>query len=228
MRFVIVAVVVNILAFGYESNKDIIYHYSDIKKLEFYNMANSKPILNFENLKKLLYSKNKKIQFACNGGMFLQDFSPQGLFVQDGKLIKKLNTKHSNYGNFYMQPNGVFYITKDGNGFVVKSKDFKFNKNIKYATQSGPMLLVDGKINSKFNPSSKSLYVRNGVCVLDKKALFAISKEPINFYNFANFFKKMGCKDALYLDGYVSKFYPQARFSLVPTLLGVFIAETKE
>jgi len=228
MRLFIGAVILTILAFGYESDKEIIYHYSDIKNLEFYNMVNSKPILNFVNLKKHIKSKNKKIQFACNGGMFLQDFSPQGLFVQDGKLIKKLNTKHSNYGNFYMQPNGVFYTTKDGSGFVVKSKDFKYNNTIAYATQSGPMLLINGKINSKFNPNSKSLYVRNGVCIRGKKALFAISKEPINFYNFAMFFKKKGCKNALYLDGYVSKFYPRARFSFVPTMLGVFIAETKE
>jgi uncharacterized protein YigE (DUF2233 family) len=34
-----------------------------------------------------------------------------------------------------------------------------------------------------------------------------MSKEGINFYDFAEYFQALGCRNALYLDGYVSRTY---------------------
>ena len=41
-----------------------------------------------------------------------------------------------------------------------------------------------------------------------RKTVFIISNKPVNFYDFAIFFKSyFGCKDALFLDGSISQMY---------------------
>jgi uncharacterized protein YigE (DUF2233 family) len=68
-----------------------------------------------------------------NAGMYLQDQSPQGLCIIEGKQMRPLNSD-SGYGNFYLKPNGVFYLIKQGKAFVVPSKQFKSSDSISYAT----------------------------------------------------------------------------------------------
>lgn len=128
-----------------------------------------------------------------------------------------------------MQPNGILYITNNNKGGICKTLDF-INKNIKYATQSGPLLLIDGKIHSRFIKGSKNLNIRNGVGVLPSgKLIFAMSKQKINFYDFAIYFNNLGCQNALYLDGFVSKTYlPQKKWSYLDGNFGVIIAETEK
>jgi len=142
-----------------------------------------------------------------NGGMYKNDRSPQGVFIEKGIVRANIDTS-SGKGNFYLKPNGVFYLTTDNVPGISKTEDFKQGKHIKYATQSGPMLLIDGEIHKAFNEKSANLNIRNGVGILpNNKILFAMSKKEINFYQFARFFKNKGCKNALYLDGFVSRVY---------------------
>ena len=81
--------------------------------------------------------------------------------------------------------------------------------NIKHATQSGPMLVVDGKIHPAFNPKSTNFYIRNGVGVMaDGNVIFIMSEQPVTFYEFAQVFRdRFKCQNALYLDGAISKMY---------------------
>ena len=162
-----------------------------------------------------------------NGGMYLRDLSPQGLYIENGKIIKKVDPTQEAYGNFYMQPNGIFYITKDKKAHVTRTKEFKYSDNINYATQSGPMLVIDGQIHHKFMPNSKNVHIRNGMGILPNgDLLFAISSHKINFYNFATFFKQYGCKNALYLDGFVSRIYlPEQGITDQDGLFGIIIGE---
>ena len=210
-------------------DKNILTYTIDLESqnIEFYwKNTENKNYYNFLSLKKDIESKGKKLVFAMNGGMFKKDYSPQGLYIENGKLLSKIDTIQKAYGNFYMQPNGVFYITKTKKAFVVETVKF-VNKDIKYATQSGPILLINGKIHSKFKKESKSLNIRNGVGILPSgKIIFAMSKEKINFHTFANYFKSLGCKNALYLDGYVSKTYlPSENWNDLDGNFGVIIAE---
>ncbi|HEY1165022.1 MAG TPA: phosphodiester glycosidase family protein [Chitinophaga sp.] len=159
-----------------------------------------------QNLKDYLGSKGKKLVFAMNGGMFMTNNAPLGLFIQQKHVVSSLNTA-SGEGNFYLKPNGVFYITNTNKAVVCTSSDFA-NNNVKYATQSGPMLVIGGEIHPAFKKGSVNLNIRNGVGILpDNRIVFAMSKKEINFYDFALFFKKLGCKHALYLDGFVSRMY---------------------
>jgi uncharacterized protein YigE (DUF2233 family) len=158
-----------------------------------------------KNLKTLVESKKSHLLFAMNGGMYKVDHSPQGLFIQDKVMQAPIDTA-SGKGNFYLKPNGVFYLS-EGKAVICKASSF-VNKNVNYATQSGPMLICDGEINAAFKKGSENLNIRNGVGILpDGNVVFAISKDKINFYDFAMYFKELGCKNALYLDGFVSRAY---------------------
>ncbi len=181
-------------------------------------------IQTFQQLKNHLSNKHNKLLFAMNGGMFQQDYSPLGLYIENGKVLHPLNLKKGT-GNFYMEPNGIFYLDKSKKAHVVCSSDFVLTDSILYATQSGPMLLVNGVINSKFTQGSKNLYIRNGVGIKpDGTLLFAISKTQVNFYDFATYFKSKGCTNALYLDGYVSRMYcPEQGVEQMDGRFGVLI-----
>lgn len=181
------------------------------------------------NLKSYLESKNQELLFAMNGGMYMENLSPLGLFIQNSKTMTKLNLKHGS-GNFYLKPNGVFYLTNDNTPVVCQTASFTNNGNIKYATQSGPMLVFDGKINPQFVKGSKNTNIRNGVGILpNNKVVFAISKQPVNFYDFALYFQNLGCKNALYLDGFVSRMYlPAKQWIQTDGDFGVMIGVTKK
>lgn len=162
-----------------------------------------------------------------NGGMYMPDNSPQGLFIQHNKTLNPLDTS-SGYGNFYLKPNGVFYITTNKIAVIRKTSDFRDNGSVDFATQSGPMLVIDGVIHPSFKEGSPNLHIRNGVGILpDNKIVFAMSKEKINFYDFAKYFKDLGCKNALYLDGFVSRTYlPEKNWIQTDGNFGVIIGIT--
>ncbi|PKV49599.1 uncharacterized protein YigE (DUF2233 family) [Aquimarina sp. MAR_2010_214] len=200
------------------------------QELHFYwknkNLSNYK---SFQNLKSELEKQNKELVFAMNGGMYNKDLSPQGLYIENEEIKTRIDTSQSGYGNFYLQPNGIFYLTKKNKAVICTTKMFMGSKNIKYATQSGPMLVIDGKIHSKFREGSSNVHIRNGVGILPNgNLLFAISKEKTNFYDFAFFFKQHGCKNALYLDGFVSRVYlPSKNQHQLEGNFGVIIGEVK-
>lgn len=181
----------------------------------------------FENLNTFVEQNNQTLVFAMNAGMFNKDYSPKGLYIEDYKTICPIDTS-SGEDNFYLKPNGIFYINNKNVPNVCCTQDFVNNGDVKYATQSGPMLLIDGKIHSAFREGSANLYVRNGVGILPNgKIIFVMSKSEINFYDFATYFKNLGCKNALYLDGYVSRSYlPEKNWVQNDGNFGVMIGVT--
>lgn len=182
-------------------------------ELNFYWKNDTGEIIrNIENLDRHVRNKNARLIFAMNGGMYLKDYSPQGLYIENFKTITPIDTS-SGTDNFYMKPNGVFYITDKNDPIVCSTDEFIYNKQIKYATQSGPMLLINGKIHPAFTQGSSNLHIRNGVGILPNNSLiFVMSKVKVNFWDFATYFKSFGCKNALYLDGFVSRTYAPEQF----------------
>jgi uncharacterized protein YigE (DUF2233 family) len=178
------------------------------KQLQFYwKDNNGNAFKSISNLKSFIESKNQKLVFALNGGMYKKDNWPQGLFIDNFLEQSPIDTGIGN-GNFYLKPNGVFYITHENIAAVCSSEKYDFTQKIKYATQSGPMLVIDGALHPAFIQGSKNVNIRNGVGILPNgNVVFAISKKEINFYDFALYFKNLGCKNALYLDGFVSRMY---------------------
>lgn len=197
----------------------------------FWKNKKGQLIRSLENLKKEVETDGKELLFAMNAGMYQQDRNPQGLYIENGKTIKPLDTLQNGYGNFYLQPNGVFFIKENKTASVLPSTKFaKENKSIKWATQSGPMLLIDNKVHPAFKEGSSNLNIRNGVGIISEyEIVFVISQKEVNLFDFAMLFKeKLNCKNALYLDGFVSRaFIPQLNRNDLDGDFGVMIGILK-
>ncbi|PIF33721.1 uncharacterized protein YigE (DUF2233 family) [Flavobacterium sp. 9] len=207
LAIVVLAIFVN--AKLYTQDQFVVYKV-DLKKQDLKLFWKNEAGQNFGsilNLKNWTEKNNLSLSFAMNGGMYKKDNSPQGLYIEKGKVLSPLDTTKAE-GNFYLKPNGVFYLTTGKTAEISTTEKFKNNEKIEYATQSGPMLVIDGEIHPDFKKGSANLNIRNGVGILpDGKVVFVLSKKEINFYDFANYFKSLGCKNALYLDGFVSRAY---------------------
>jgi uncharacterized protein YigE (DUF2233 family) len=236
IRFFLSLLLLSAIAFGVEaqthSNERFLAYEVNLNSQNLqmiWKGSDGKAVGNFKTLKQQLADEGKSLVFAMNGGMFRVDQSPQGLYIENGKELHQINKVQEAYGNFYMQPNGIFYITNQQEAVVVATKDFERNKDIKFATQSGPMLLIDGDFHPAFNKGSSNLNIRNGVGVLPNgNLLFVMSKVEVNFYDFAQFFKELGCQNALYLDGAVSRTYlPSQQWQQLEGGFGVMIFEVE-
>lgn len=185
---------------------------------------------NIAALDRALQRQGKALRFAMNGGMYTRSQGPVGLYVEEGRMIHPIDRRTEGKDNFHMQPNGVFGLYADGSAFVRTTGDMAHMRDVQYATQSGPMLVINGVANKHFTPGSKNLNIRNAVGVLpDGRVVFAISKEPVNFHDFAGWFIEKGCDQALYLDGFVSKaFIPEEGLDQRDGSLGVLIAVTEK
>jgi uncharacterized protein YigE (DUF2233 family) len=143
-----------------------------------------------------------RLLFATNAGMFDSKLKPVGRYVEEGQELVHANTK-SGRGNFHMKPNGIFYIS-GGNAAVAETHAFlKQQPAADLATQSGPLLVMNGRLHPRFNRGSVSLKLRSGVGVrTDGKVIFAISQEAVSFDSFARLFRDgQKCPNALFLDG---------------------------
>jgi len=177
----------------------------------FWKDPQGKPVQSLANLANITEQNGKTLVFATNAGMYKPDRSPQGLYIQNGKSLIPIDRRKDEYGNFYMQPNGVFMIDTGNmaNILVTEKFDDKAVKQAKFATQSGPMAVIDGKINAHFNIDSENKNIRSGVGIINSSTIvFVISNQPVNFHDFASVFKnEFKCANALYLDGAISEMF---------------------
>ncbi|RAP57410.1 phosphodiester glycosidase family protein [Oleiagrimonas sp. MCCC 1A03011] len=171
-----------------------------------------KPFADIDALREWGKRHGKVLRFAANAGIYDRKGAPLGLYVEDGKRLEPLNTAHGDpsAGNFSLRPNGVFLIDKQNHARVMSTSDYQTQRpDPRLATQSGPMLVIDGALNPHFIADSNSLKWRSGVCARSPdQVVFAISETPVNFHAFARLFRdRLGCRNALYLDGTISQFY---------------------
>jgi uncharacterized protein YigE (DUF2233 family) len=169
------------------------------------------PVRQFADLEQRLGPRAEKVAFAMNAGMYDEDGRPIGLAIVDGKQKHRINRKEGG-GNFHLMPNGVFQLRNDGAAEIVTSKAWRPSPAIRFATQSGPMLVIDGKLHPAFEPDGTSRHVRNGVGIAPNgRALFVISEGPVSFGKFARFFRdRLKARDALFFDGAVSALWDPA------------------
>jgi len=178
------------------------------QRLEFFwKRKDGKPYGSIHALRRALATAGRKLVFAVNGGIYSEQFTPLGLYIENGKRYYQ-PTRGEGGGNFFLLPNGVFYITEEG-ARVVATKDYQSQSRVINAIQSGPMLVINGRLHPRFIEGYHSKYIRNGVGVDRKgRVVFAISGEPVNFHTFGTLFKgRLQCPNALYLDGNISAMY---------------------
>ncbi len=162
----------------------------------------------FSKLEDALAANGRTLSFAMNGGMYHDDRTAVGYFVNEDGQQQSLMTR-AGPGNFGLLPNGLFCVVGD-RAVVVESRAFAQQPyTCKIATQSGPMLVIDGKLHPKFLPDSTSKKWRNGVGVDETGQVhFAISDDPVRFHDFATLFRDvLNSPNALFLDGTISRLH---------------------
>jgi uncharacterized protein YigE (DUF2233 family) len=169
-----------------------------------------------------------RLLFATNAGMFDPDLRPVGLYVENGRELVRANTKAGG-GNFHMRPNGVFYVAGQTAGVLETMAYLKLRRRPDFATQSGPMLVINGRLHPRFALDGASRKPRDGIGIVNSSTLaFAISEEEVSFGEFGRLFEdRLGCRNALFLDGGTvpSLYIPAERAgNLVPIgpMMGVF------
>jgi len=174
----------------------------------FWKGADGEPYRNFSKVADAVAAKGKTLSFAFNAGMYREDFAPMGLFVEDWQELVAADTKVPQRAsgpipNFYKKPNGVFYFDNDSAGIVSTDRFLKRRPQARFATQSGPMLVIQNKLNPILIKGSTDRTRRSGVGVCaDETIRFAISEDAVNFYDFASLFRdELKCANALFLDG---------------------------
>ena len=210
------------LEFSYKKNNYLAF-IADIKihKIRMHlNYRNSKDknaqkFIMLSSLKKYLESRGNRVLMLTNGGMYTPRNDPEGLLIADTVEIAPIDLGESQRMlNFYLKPNGVFYI-QDGKAYIEETNEFNTKYTAKkinpeQATQSGPMLLINGDHHPALNHNSSSDKLRSGVGIMENgKVIFIISNSSItNFHDFSTIFKELfGCENALFLDGTISKMY---------------------
>ncbi len=168
------------------------------------------PYGRFEAVNAALAARAEQLVFAMNAGMYHEDRSPVGHYREDGAEVRGV-IANAGPGNFGMLPNGVFCIG-DGRAWVIETTKYEGRDPAlcPSATQSGPMLVIDGALHPRFLPDSTSRYIRNGVGVNadGTRAWFVMSKQPVTFHDFGSLFRDhLETPQALYFDGNISRLY---------------------
>lgn len=159
-----------------------------------------------ETFDKAMSEQQRPILLSMNAGMYHEDLAPVGLLVENGQEVTPLNLADG-AGNFFLKPNGVFMIGKDGKAAVMETTAFAAAKPVvMFATQSGPMLVIDGQIHPRFEENGTSRFIRNGVGVrVDGTIVLAISRSQVSLGSFARLFRDaLQSPNALFFDGAIS------------------------
>ncbi|MEO0378934.1 MAG: phosphodiester glycosidase family protein [Pseudomonadota bacterium] len=161
----------------------------------------------FGTLNADLEAQGLKLGFATNAGMYHDDRRPVGHYVENGREVQRV-IPSAGPGNFGLLPNGVLCL-REGRADVFETLAFLDAAPVcRSATQSGPMLVIDGTLHPRFLVNSTSRYIRNGVGTSadGRTAVFAISDNPVTFHAFGTLFRdQLRLRNALYLDGNISR-----------------------
>lgn len=182
----------------------------DLRRVQlklFWKDERGKKLESLEGLETYLTRHKRRLLAGMNAGIFDTGFAPLGLHAERGRVLHPVKTRRSGYGNFYLQPNGVFYIDATG-AHVTDTLEFtRTRKTVLEATQSGPALLLNGKLHPSFQAGSNNRLPRNAIGVSSKAVVqLVISDDWVNFSDLAKFMRDvLKCTDALYLDGNISK-----------------------
>ena len=113
-------------------------------------------------------AQNINALIAINGGFFSPQSQPLGLRINSGKVLHPL--KNTSWW-------GVF-IVKNSRAMIVPKSGFRYSKNIQFAIQAGPRLIVNGTIPKlRENVANRSALgvTRNGNVIIVATQNLALS-----------------------------------------------------
>lgn len=143
------------------------------------------------------------VLLAMNAGIYETLSEPTGWFVEGGTERHPLNVARG-HGNFFLQPNGAFWIDEAGPA-IAPSRGVAPIGAVVAATQSGPLLRWRGEDQPGVDPTWQGRTSRNAVGVLDPThVVFVYTDGQVTLRALQAFMGQLGVDDALYLDGTVS------------------------
>jgi uncharacterized protein YigE (DUF2233 family) len=171
----------------------------------FWRDRRGEPFGSLSALDRHLQAEGRRPLFTMNAGMYHAALDPVGLYVENGRQLVGASTR-AGPGNFHLKPNGIFFVANGKAGVLETGQYLRRNPRPELATQSGPMLVINGQMHPKFSEDGHSRKVRNGVGVQDGDTVyFALSEGPVSFADFARLFRdRLKTPNALFLDGSVS------------------------
>lgn len=181
---------------------------SESLELFLYDAAGA-PYGQFSAVDRALSEQGKRLTFAMNAGMYHDDRAPVGHYVEDGKELMRV-IPNAGPGNFGLLPNGILCLRPKRADVIETLRFVDEAPACDDATQSGPMLVIDGVLHPRFLVDSTSRYIRNGVGTSadGRRAVFAISNNPVTFHAFGLLFRDhLKLPNALFLDGNISRLY---------------------
>jgi uncharacterized protein YigE (DUF2233 family) len=98
----------------YERSSYVVCHF-DLRHYTrslFWKQPNGEPFESLKNIPRRDGLVGGQLVFATNGGMYQTDRSPLGLYIENGRELRRANTAVG-AGNFYIKPNGIFYVSGD-------------------------------------------------------------------------------------------------------------------
>jgi uncharacterized protein YigE (DUF2233 family) len=150
--------------------------------------------LNNDNLTKLANLKNfaeqEKASLVINGGFFTPQYKPLGLRISNYQQLNELKP---------ISWWGVFYIKKN-RAYIRPFKNLGRYKQIAFAVQAGPRLLINSKIPKL--KSGKAQRTALGITKENDLIIVTTQNAAISTYELASLMKdQLGCVNALNLDG---------------------------
>ena len=150
---------------------------------------------------------------VTNAGIYGADNRPLGLLISPKGKVHDANARTdagSAHGNFSWD-SAVFQISDAGVASIVPVRGWHGSSYIVAATQSGPQLAREGKINPSLPVKSESFYRRTAIGLDEKNRSLVsvvVSREPVTLYELATLMvSNLHCSEALHLDGDLSAFY---------------------
>jgi len=152
--------------------------------------------------------EGRALTFAMNAGMYHANRDPVGHYIEDSTEEMRV-VPNAGPGNFGLLPNGIFCIGETLRVYETRAYIAE-PPACTHATQSGPMLVIDGALHPALLPDGDSRLIRNGVgtTATGDRAVFAISNEAVNFHDFATLFRdRLNLPDALFFDAKISRLF---------------------
>lgn len=186
-----------------------------------------KPFRTFERVRADRSAHGETVKFLMNAGIFEPGGVPSGLHIENARELHPLNSTEG-AGNFFLKPNGVLAVDGEGRATLVSSIDWQRQpvRFPRWGLQSGPMLLIQGARHPAFREGSESRLHRNGVGIdAQGRLVVAITAQgqEVNLWDFAGLFLKLGCRNALFLDGDISAMAVNPKAPLKSNLFGAML-----
>jgi len=114
-----------------------------------------------------LESEGQTIIAVTNAGIFEPGLIPTGLYVESSIELHPVNLEDG-YGNFYLKPNGVFYVSNHQLGILESSRFLEEGLEVEYALQSGPLLIQQQEIHPAFTQIMLCIWMERSANLLRK------------------------------------------------------------